>query len=281
MSYKHITVTPIAPSIGAEVSRVDLASFSEETLTEIRQAFLEHHFLTFPDQDVPPEALINFGKHFGPLNVHPFLPHIDDHPEVMIIDKTEDKTTNVGNGWHTDMTFLQEPPLGSLLQAKIIPPIGGDTLFCNMYMAYDALSTGLKNLLDGLIAIHDYTKTFLRSVRAGRTAVTEDQIKAASKDLPPVEHPVIRTHPDTGRKLLFVNSFFTSHFKDMTVEESQPLLQFLLNHIASPEFSFRYTWRKNVIAFWDNRCTQHYAVNDYYGHRRLMYRVTVNGDRPV
>ena len=280
MTYQNIQVTPISPSLGAEVTGVNLSSLPPEALNEVRHAFLQHLFLSFPNQDILPEELMDLGKHFGTLNIHPFLPNLDDHPEVMVLDKTEDKTKNVGNGWHSDMTFLQAPPLGSILHAKIVPPTGGDTMFSNMYNAYDALSAGMQSLLANLKAVHDYTKRFLLAAREGRTTLSEEQVKQAQTDYPQVEHPVVRTHPDTGRKLLFVNSFFTSHFKDMTPDESAPLLEFLTNHIAKPEFGFRYSWQKNAIGFWDNRCTQHYAINDYTGQRRRMYRVTINGDRP-
>jgi taurine dioxygenase len=281
MEYHHITVHPIAGALGAEVSEIDLSRpLSEDAFAEVRRALLEHLVLFFPEQRIPPAALTAFGQRFGTLNVHPFLPNMPEHPKVIVIDKTEDRKTNVGNGWHSDMSFLEEPPLGSMLHAQITPPYGGDTLFASMYLAYEALSDGMRRLLDGLSAVHDYNRIFREAVRQGRARVSEAELEAARKDYPPVVHPVVRTHPETGRKLLFVNRFFTSHLKDLTEEESRPLLEFLFDHAAKPEFTCRYRWTPHAIAFWDNRCTQHYALNDYHGFRRLMHRVTINGDRP-
>ncbi len=281
MKYKHINVNPITSALGAEITGVDLSKpLNNETFDEIHRAHLEHLVVFFPGQKITPDALKVFGHRFGELSVHPFLPNLEEHPEIIVIDKQEDKMTNVGNGWHSDMSFLEKPPLGSILHAQIIAPYGGDTLFANMYLVYEALSEGMKNLLDGLWAIHDYTKVFKESARHGRTKVSETDVEAAREELPSVEHPVLRTHPETDRKLLYVNPFFTSRIKGMTRQESQPLLEFLYQHTAKPEFTCRYRWTQNAIAFWDNRCTQHYAINDYHGYRRCMHRVTINGDRP-
>ncbi len=281
MRYKHIQVTPVGSPLGARVTGIDLTSrLTDQIFSEVKQAFLNHLLLIFPDQDISPEALRDFGLRFGTLNIHPFLPNMDEIPEILVLDKKEDAETNVGNGWHSDMTFLKAPPLGAMLHAKIIPPTGGDTLFCDMHLVYESLSTGLRKLLDKLTAVHDYTIIFRKSVRSGRTRITEDELEAARSDYPLVEHPVIRTHPDTGRKMLFVNPFFTSHFVGMTPDESKPLLDYLFSFAGRPEFTYRYVWEEKAIAFWDNRCTQHYAVNDYGGNRRLMHRITIDGDRP-
>ncbi|MCZ6634492.1 MAG: TauD/TfdA family dioxygenase, partial [bacterium] len=203
VSIKHITVDPIGAPLGAQITGIDLSGpLPTETVSEIRRAFLDHLLLLFPDQDISPEAFKTFGENFGTLNIHPFLPNREDLPEVMVLDKTPERETNVGNGWHSDMTFLAEPPLGSILHAHILPPVGGDTLFRNMYLVYESLSEGMKKMLESLTAIHDYTIIFLKSAQAGRTRLSEEKIMAAREEYPLVEHPVVRTHPETGRKLL-------------------------------------------------------------------------------
>ncbi len=277
-----IGVTPISGALGAEVAGVDLAgSLGNDAFAAVHAALLEHLVLYFPDQRLAPEDLMAFGRRFGELIVHPFLPHLDDHAEVMIVDKKEELRINIGNGWHSDMSFLAEPLLATAIHARVTPRSGGDTLFTNMYAAYDALSAGMKRLLDGLTAVHDYRDDFRRAARNGRTSVDAATIEAAHEVYPPAEHPVVRTHPETGRKALYVNRLFTSHFGGMTREESRPLLGFLFEHSVRPEFTCRLRWQPQGLALWDNRCTQHYAINDYHGHRRLMQRVTIKGDRPV
>ncbi|MFQ5959477.1 MAG: TauD/TfdA dioxygenase family protein, partial [Alphaproteobacteria bacterium] len=278
MASATIEVTPISGALGAEVAGVDLAGpLGNEAFAAVHAALLEHLLLYFPDQRLSPEGLMAFGRRFGELIVHPFLPHLDDHAEVMLVDKKEESRINTGNGWHTDMSFLAEPPMGTALHARITPPFGGDTLFANMYAAYDALTGGMKRLLAGLTAVHDFRDDFRRAARNGRTSVDEAAIEAAHEAYPPAEHPVVRTHPESGRKALYVNRLFTSHFKGMTRAESRPLLDFLFEHSVRPEFVCRLRWQPRALALWDNRCTQHYAINDYHGRRRLMHRVTIKG----
>ena len=281
MRLRQTQVKPVSGALGAEVTGVDLSRpLDEDTFDGIHAAFLEHLVLFFPDQHLDPAALIAFGRKFGELDIHPFLPNLEDHPEIVLLQKKETADTNVGNGWHSDLSFLETPPVGSILYALNVPPYGGDTLFANMYLVYESLSDGLKQMLGGRFAVHDYTRIFLEAARLGRTKASAEDIEAASENIPPVEHPIFRTHPETGRKLLYVNPFFTSHFKDMTPDESRPLLEYLYQQTAKPEFTCRYRWRDNTVALWDNRCTQHYAVNDYHGHRRTMHRITIRGDRP-
>ncbi|MDE3001411.1 MAG: TauD/TfdA family dioxygenase [Gemmatimonadota bacterium] len=281
MTYRQTTVRPIAGALGAEISGVDLsAPLDDASFADIHAAYLEHLVLFFPDQRLDPEALIALGRRFGELEAHPFLPNLKDHPEVVLLQKKETAETNVGNGWHSDMSFLETPPAGSVLYALDVPPYGGDTLFANMYLVHDSLSDGLKQMLGGRSAIHDYTRVFLEAARRGRTSASMEDIEAARDEMPPVEHPVFRTHPETGRKLLYVNPFFTSHLKDISPDESRPILEYLYQQTAKPESTCRYRWREHTVALWDNRCTQHYAVNDYHGHRRTMHRITIRGDRP-
>ena len=216
MAYETIEVKPLAGNFAAEVAGVDLSQpVDDRAATEIHRAFLDHSVLVFRGQAIGPDDLKTFGCRFGALIVHPFLPSLEDHPEIIVVDKKEDETVNVGNGWHSDMSFLGEPPLGSALHARITPPSGGDTLFADMYAAYEALSTGMKRLLDGLRAVHDYSENFARAARRGIAGVDEARVGAAREAYPAVEHPVVRTHPETGRKALYVNRLFTMQLEDM------------------------------------------------------------------
>ncbi len=271
----------MAGALGAEIVGVDLSRpLDNAAASAIHAAFLDRQVLYFPDQQLDDDGLVGFGRRFGELIAHPFLPHAEGRPEVMAVHKAADAAVNVGGSWHSDMSFLDEPPLGSALHARIVPPAGGDTLFASMYAAYDALSDGMKRLLDGLDAVHDHAERFGAAARLGKTRVNEEAVEAARKTIPPATHPVVRTHPETGRKALYVNPIFTMHFAGMTRDESRPLLDFLCEHAVRPEFTCRIRWRAGGLALWDNRCTQHYAINDYHGHRRLMHRVTIAGDRP-
>ncbi len=282
MAAQQTNINPISGALGAEITGVDLSrSLDDHIFTEIQEAFLKYLVLFFPDQHIGPDELKAFGSRFGELDIHPFLPNLKDHPEIVVLEKKEAADTNVGNGWHSDMSFLEIPPLGSILYALSVPPYGGDTLFANMYLVYESFSEGLKDVIDGRYAVHDYARIFRESARHGRTKVSTEEIESAREKIPPIEHPIFRTHPETGRKLLYGNSFFTSHFKDMTPEESRPLLEYFYRQTATPEFTCRYRWRQNTVALWDNRCTQHYAINDYQGHYRYMHRITISGDRPV
>lgn len=282
-----IEIQPIAGALGAEIHGVDLS----ETLTNsefdaVHQAFLDHQVIFFRDQDITPEQHIAFGRRFGELDVHPFADGMDDYPEIIhVLKEAKDHSDRTfGGNWHTDVTFYEKPALGSILYALDVPEAGGDTMFANMYAAYDALSDGMKAMLDGLTAIHSASRAYgerSRVVHRDRQSYTSMKISTSPDAEIEVEHPVIRTHPETGRKGLFVNRAFTVRFKGWTEAESQPLLEYLYAHAVRPEFTCRFRWEKGSIAFWDNRCTHHFAINDYHGKRRSMHRVTVCGDRPV
>lgn len=282
-TFRRIEVNPIAGALGAEIRGVDLGEpLDDDTFAEIHQAFLDHLVIFFRDQQLSPERQKAFGLRFGSLNVHPYVKPLDGHPEVMKIVKEKEDRANFGGGWHSDMSFLDEPCLGTILYALDAPAYGGDTLFANMYLAYDRLSSGMKTMLEGLTAIHSAASQYgphgesaqNNAKRKGMEVAVTDEARAES------EHPVVRTHPETGRKCLYVNEPFTVKFKGMTRRESKPLLEFLYKHATQEEFTCRFRWSRGAVAFWDNRCTQHYALNDYHGQRREMNRVTVNGDRP-
>jgi taurine dioxygenase len=203
-----------------------------------------------------------------------------DFPEIIEVRKEpDDRGGNFGCAWHSDVTYLEEPALGSILYAREVPEFGGDTLFANMYMAYDALSDGMKRMLDGMTAVHSARRPY-GSKSDWFPTQRSMEIRRNNSAQAEVEHPVVRTHPETGRKGLFVNNTFTIRFSDMSEEASAPLLEYLYLHLVRPEFTCRFRWTANAVAFWDNRCVQHYAINDYHGQRRVMHRVTVNGDRP-
>jgi taurine dioxygenase len=278
MQYGSIEVRRVAGALGAEVSGVDLREpLSEEQASDIRRAWLEHLVLFFRDQDLSPERYMAFARCFGRPVEYPFVKGIEGFPEIIEVKKLEHETVNFGGLWHSDTAYLAKPPMASMLLAREIPPYGGDTLFANMYLAYEALSEGLKKLLASLKAVNE-------SAKAAVTRTREDRLKSdgrmeAAKNLV-AEHPVVRTHPETGRKALYVNVGHTTRFADMTEEESAGLLAYLYHHQIRPEFTCRFAWRRASIAFWDNRCTQHNPVNDYHGFRRLMHRITLAGDRP-
>lgn len=263
-------VRRIAGALGAEILGVDLSKSIPER--EIRKAFLEHQVVFFRDQRLTPAQFMAFARAMGTPVPYPFVAGIDGHPEVIEVKKLEHERHNFGGIWHSDTAYLDEPPMGSMLLAREIPPYGGDTEFASQYLAYEALSEGMKRLLDGLYAVNS-------SAKADVTRTREDRVKEYSRHYE-AEHPVVRTHPETGRKALYVNTGHTVRFRGMTEEESAPLLEFLFRHQVKPEFTCRFQWTVGALAFWDNRCTQHNPVNDYHGHRRVMHRITLAGDRP-
>jgi taurine dioxygenase len=282
MAYRAFEVSRIAGALGAEIHGIDLAGpLGDATVTEIRQALLDHLVIFFHDQRLSPEQHLAFGRRFGDLQIHDYVEGKPDYPEILEVRKEEHETgSNFGGAWHSDVTYLEEPALGSILYARKVPAFGGDTLFANMYLAYDTLSEGMKRMLEGMTAVHSARRAYgLRSsyFAGGQRSMKIRRSNAAERE---VEHPVVRTHPETGRKALFVNGTFTIRFTGMTEQDSAPLLEYLDRHATRPEFTCRFRWRRNAIAFWDNRCLQHYAINDYDGQRRVMHRVTVNGDRP-
>jgi taurine dioxygenase len=272
-------VKPIAGAIGAVLHGVDLAGdLPTATVQAIRQALLDHLVIFFRDQDLPADRFLALARGFGTPIEYPFLKGIDGFPEIITVSKLPEEKVNFGGVWHSDTTYLQEPPMATLLVAREVPEAGGDTLFANQCLAYDALSDGMKRLLGGL-------KGVASSAKADSSRTREDRIRsdgsAEARRLLVAEHPAVRTHPETGRKALFVNRAHTVGFAGMTEEESAPLLEFLYNHQIRPEFTCRFRWEAGSLAIWDNRCAQHYAVNDYHGQRRVMHRITLVGDRPV
>ncbi|MDH3581906.1 MAG: TauD/TfdA family dioxygenase [Hyphomicrobiales bacterium] len=273
-----ITVRPVAGALGAEISGVDLAiDLSNETIGEIRQALLDHLVIFFRDQDIKPEQHLAFAKRFGKTVQYPLVKGLDGFPDIIPIVKLEHETVNFGGLWHSDTTYLEQPPLGSILLAREVPPAGGDTLFANMYLAYETLSDGMKELLAPLKGVN-----ISNTLKAAETR--KERLKTSAKAAPETVleaiHPVVRTHPETGRKALYVNVGHTIRFDGMSEAESRPILEYLFEHQIKPEFTCRFSWAPGSIAFWDNRSTQHNPINDYHGYKRVMHRVTLAGDRP-
>ena len=277
--YRHIGVTPICGALGAEIDGVDLSTdISDDVLAEIRKALNEYLVIFFRDQDLTPDQQKAFGLRFGTLNIHPVYEPLPGHPEILQVVKEADALNNIGDTWHSDATFLPEPPMGSILYAREVPPFGGDTLFANLYLAYEMLTEGMRRMLSSMNAVH--SDAFLTQVNSERNATRSTKLRGGQMETKETIHPVVRTHPETGRKCLYVNEPFTVRFDGMSAAESRPILDYLLAHIKRPEFTCRFRWQVGSMAFWDNRCTHHYALNDYHGYRREMHRVTVNGDRP-
>ena len=277
--YRHIQVSPLCGALGAEISGVDLAAGpSDAVLADIRKALNDYLVIFFRDQDLTPDQQKDFGRRFGTLNIHPIYEPLPGHPEILQVVKEADALNNIGDTWHSDATFLPEPPMGSILYAREVPPFGGDTLFANLYLAYEMLTDGMRRMLSTMNAVH--SDAFLTKVNTERNATRSTKLREGAIAAKETVHPVVRTHPETGRKGLFINEPFTERFDGMSIAESRPILDFLLAHIKRPEFTCRFRWQVGSVAFWDNRCTHHYALNDYHGYRREMHRVTVNGDRP-
>ena len=277
MAHNAIEVHPIAGALGAEISGVDLLDDLDDlTIGRIRQAWLDHLVIFFRDQPLPPAEFLAFARRFGEVIEYPFVKGIEGHPEIIPVVKLEHERVNFGGVWHSDTSYLQEPPMGTMLIAREVPPYGGDTLFANGYLAYETLSEGMRRLLDGLVAVNSSAKADVTRTREDR--VRDNARDDARKDYV-AEHPVVRTHPETGRKALYVNTAHTLRFAGMTVEESAPILDYLFRHQVRPEFTCRFRWRPGSIALWDNRCALHNPINDYHGHRRVMHRVTLAGGR--
>ena len=273
-------VTPIAGALGAEIGGVDITRpLSADSVAAIRRALLDHLVIFFRDQDFTPEAYLRFASYFGQPVEYPLIKGIPGFPTITEIVKLEHERSNFGGVWHADTTYLEQPPMGTILNALEVPPYGGDTMFANQYLAYESLSETMRGLLDGLTGVSTSAKADVSKTRedmignAGDANVQRQDFFA--------EHPVVRTHPETGRKALYVNFAHTAHFKGMTEAESAPILNFLFQHQVKPEFTCRFSWRKGSLAFWDNRAVQHNPVNDYHGFRRVMRRITLAGDRPV
>ena len=273
-----LEIHPIAGALGAELHGVDLSvDLSDATVAAIRQALLDHLVIFFRDQELPPDRFAAFAKRFGQPVEYPFVKGIEGFPEIIAVAKLEHEKSNFGGIWHSDTTYLQQPPMGSMLVAREIPPYGGDTLFANQYLAYETLSAGMKRFLDGAVGISTSAKADVSRTREDR--IKSDGTEAAKQPLS-AAHPAVRTHPETGRKALYVNTAHTSRFEDMTEEESAPILNYLFQHQIRPEFTCRFRWAPGSVAFWDNRCAQHNPINDYHGFRRIMHRITLAGDTP-
>jgi taurine dioxygenase len=275
--YMTIEVRPIAGALGAEIAGVDLArDLDDDTLAEIRRAWLAHLVVFFRDQPLEPDAFLGFARRIGEPVEYPFVKGIDGYPHIIAVTKLPHETVNFGGIWHSDTTYLEQPPMATMLIAREVPPFGGDTMYANMYAAYEALSPRLQSLLNGLTGVSN-------SALADVSKTREDRI-VDSGGGPDVdyraEHPVVRTHPETGRKALYVNVAHTERFAGMTEEESRPLLQYLFAHAVRPEFTCRFRWQVASLALWDNRCVMHNPVNDYHGRARRMHRITLAGDIP-
>jgi taurine dioxygenase len=268
-----IEVTPLTAAIGAEVSGVDLrTTLDDETVEAVRAALLRHLVLFFRAQPLSDDEHLAFAQRFGPLSVPPLATKYQDRPTVTVLDQVSPKGEGADE-WHSDNTFMDRPPMGSILRAVQLPSVGGDTCFASMYAAYEALSPPVRTLVDGLTAVHDVTKPMRKAIAAGHTNLALHEMQ---ERWPPVRHPVVVTHPETGRKGLFVNRNSTTSIVGLSERENDALLPFLLDHARSPEFQCRFHWQPDSIAFWDNRCVQHYAVADYV-ERRVMRRVTIDG----
>ena len=270
-----ITIQPQG-AIGAEIHDVDLNDLSEATLAELRIAYAQYGVLFFRDQQLTPEAHIELAQHWGKININRFFTPVENYPQIAEVRKEPDQKYNVGGGWHTDHSYDQIPALGSLLYAKEVPSHGGDTLFAGCGVAFDNLSEGMKDTLRSLRAVHSSRHVFGESASVPNDM--SDMFGNADQATQDAVHPVVIRHPLSGREILYVNPGFTTYIEGWTVQESAPLLQFLYGHIARPEHTCRFHWQPGALAFWDNRATWHFAVNDYHGERRLMHRITVEGE---
>lgn len=277
-NYRHIEVKPIAGALGAEIAGVDMArDLDDEVVAEVRHALLDHLVIFLRNQKATPQQQLAFARRFGDPIEYPQLKGLPEAPMITPVVKLEHERHNFGGIWHSDTTYLAEPPMGSMLLAREVPPYGGDTMFANQYLAYEALSDGLRKTLDGLVGVSS-------SAKADVSRTREDALKQAGAGATPktlqAEHPIVRTHPETGRKALYTSDAHTACIKGWTEAESLPLLRFLWQHQVRPEFTCRFRWEVGSLAFWDNRCAMHNPINDYHGFRRVMHRITLAGDRP-
>ena len=273
-SFAHIDVTPQGATLGAEVGGVDLGSdLPDEAIAEIRQALLDYKVLVFRDQPITPAQHVAFARRFGELEVHPFITGNPEHPELVRFEKGVD-TGGFENGWHHDVTWREVPSMGAILHAIEVPPTGGDTLFSDMGAAYDGLDDAVKEQIADLYAMHDFMTAFKQQVPEGKM----DEFRAR---YPQARHPVVCTHPETGRKLIFVNCYFTSHIDGMDDDESVALIRHLAGQANVVEYQFRVRWAPDTVVFWDNRSVQHYAASDYYPDVRIMERASIVGTRPA
>ena len=277
----RIEVIQRGPTIGAEIRGIDFSRpMSVAAIEAIRKAVVEWKVVYFRNADITPEQQKAFGECFGSLTVHPAVPHIENLPEVMVIDFDKSVRQRYPTDvWHSDETFRVEPPMGSILRCVRAPEVGGDTMWADMCAAYEGLSDKMQSFVSGLEAVHDFT-IFRRKFDSLPLKERHEKLAEMEAELPNPTHPVVRTHPETGKKILYVNPQFTLYIKGMRETESRALLNLLFAQATIPEYQFRFHWRPGSMVFWDNRSTQHYAVNDYHSFRRIMHRVTIKGDRP-
>ena len=273
LTWDNFEVTRYGATIGAELHGIDIASeLSDDAIGEIRQALLDYKVLFFRDQPMTSAQHVAFAKRFGDLEIHPFIPGNEELPELVRFEKSAD-VAGYENGWHSDVSWRECPSMGAILHAIQVPPTGGDTLFCDMYAAYEGLSDEMKERIDGMVAVHDYSQAF------GHQLDEESQKEMRIK-YPMVEHPVVRTHHETGRKLLYVNHFFVSHIKDLPPDEGELLMAKLCRQATTLEYQCRFRWTPDSVVFWDNRAVQHYAASDYWPDVRIMERASIIGERP-
>jgi taurine dioxygenase len=278
MSQLDYDVQPLSPSVGARISGLDLKALEhEEDIAAIRALWLRHGMLVFSRQQLSPAQLVQVAHRFGEIGEYPFVRGMADQPEIVEVIKLPEEEHNFGGLWHTDTSYLAQPPLGSLLQAVELPELGGDTLFASCYEAYETLSEGLREFLAPLRAISSAGKPDAAVTRVDRS---RDNPRDASNVVTTAAHPVVRTHPETGRRSLYLSPGHTTHFEGFSVAESEPLLRYLFRHQVRPEFTCRLRWMQGDVALWDNRCTLHNALNDYHGHRRVMRRISLKGETP-
>jgi taurine dioxygenase len=274
----HLMVRRLSGGVGAEIGGIDLGGeVSDDTIAAIRRIWLDHNVIVLHRQTLPPDRFLALANRFGTPIEYPFIKGIEGFPEIIPVVKLPEERVNFGGIWHSDTSYLEEPPAATMLVAREVPPYGGDTLFANQYLAYEALSDGMKRLLDPLRCVASSAKADVSRTREDRI---RDSRRADAKTVYEATHPVVRIHPETGRRALYVNIAHASHFEGMTPEESAPLLNFLFQHQVRPEFTCRVSWAPGTLALWDNRCTLHNPVNDYHGHLRRMHRITLAGDRP-
>lgn len=276
-NYRHFEVRRVAGALGAELHGVDLAQdLSDDVIAEIRQAWLDNLVVFFRDQKITPAQQLAFARRIGEPIAYPQLNGLADYPMITPVVKLETERNNFGGVWHSDTTYLQVPPMASMLYALELPPVGGDTEFANQYLAYETLSPALQAMLQGLTGVSS-------SMKAEASKTREDRLKAAGQEVKALEaeHPIVRTHPETGRKALYLNIGHTARIKGWTEKESAGLLAFLFDHQIQPAFTCRFRWQPGSLALWDNRCAMHNAINDYHGYRRILHRITLAGDKPA
>jgi taurine dioxygenase len=273
----RLEVRPLSGALGAEVIGVDLAApLDDDAVAALRTALLEHVVIFFRDQALTPEGMVALARRFGPVVEYPYVRGLPECPLVLPVIKERQEKANFGGVWHSDTAYLEQPAMATMLYALETPPLGGDTLFANMALAYEVLSDGMKRMLGGLRALNVGNKPVALETREGMRSTRAGAEVGETGTF----HPVVRTHPETGRKALYVNRAHTTRFEDMSEAERAPLLEYLFAHQIRPEFTCRFAWRPGSLALWDNRASQHYPLNDYHGHRRVMHRVSIGGDRP-